>query len=77
MDVDSILHRSEVPPHVLVMALEAGYEDFLLFLSAPVEIPHRVEFTVCKVPLPASSSPIERLGKHIAVDPKYARTSLG
>ena len=70
MEVDPILHFLEIPPQVLVMALEAGLEHFLLFLIAQVEVPHRTEFTMCHVPLPASNQPTELLGKHIAVDPK-------
>ena len=72
MEVDPMLHFLDVPPQVLVLTLQTAREDFLLCLSAPVEVPHQTQFIVRRVPLPASDKDkeIERLGKHIAVDPK-------
>ncbi|KAI9850197.1 MAG: hypothetical protein M1838_006006 [Thelocarpon superellum] len=56
-----------VPPHVLVLALDS---DCLVFLYAHVELDGTLAFQTSMRALPVQRSPLERVGKHIAIDPK-------
>lgn len=61
------LNRQDIPPHVLVLALESNRLVFLCAISGKSE--HTELFWSQKV-LPAPPSPLEGLGELIAVDPK-------
>lgn len=57
-----------LPPHILVLALES---DKLAFICAVNGASNEPQLLSSQHPLPVASSPNMRLGRHIAVDPKY------
>lgn len=63
----SVPLRPEIPPHILVMALESNW---LVFLTSFHNNDGQVQFLSYKRALPAQESVSEQLGQHIAVDPK-------
>lgn len=71
MEIDDIPHLPEMPPQILVMALQAGLDDSLLFLCAYPGRPDEPRYLSYQRPLPASKKEqSKRLGKHIAIDPR-------
>lgn len=64
---DEALHRRELPPHILVLALDSNKIVFMCAVSGPSE---NVQLVCGIKELPAAISPLEQLGEHIAVDPK-------
>lgn len=67
------LNRKELPPHILVLALESNRLVFLCAVSGMSEYP---EFFSSQKVLPAPTSPLERLGELIAVDPKCVASQI-
>ncbi len=63
----AVLYRRELPPHILVLALESNRLVFLCVVSGESE--HFEVFWSQKA-LPAPTSPLEGFGGLIAVDPK-------
>lgn len=61
------VHSPHIPPHIAVLALESNK---LVFLCAVSHTSDHPQFLCCQKELPASPSPLEKLGEHIAVDPK-------
>ena len=61
-------NRRELPPHILVLALESNMLVFLCAVSGRSEDP---ELLFGHKPLPAPISPLQSLGELIAIDPKY------
>ena len=61
------LNRRELPPHILVLALESNRLVFLCAVSGSSEYP---ELFCTHKALPASTSPLQSLGELIAVDPR-------
>ncbi len=61
------VHPSDIPPHIAVLALESNK---LVFFCAVSHTSDHPQFICCQKELPASPSPLEKLGEHIAVDPK-------
>lgn len=61
------LYQPELPPHVLVLALESNRLAFLCAVSGKSEHP---EFLSSQKALPAPISPLQGLGEFIAVDPR-------
>ena len=61
------VHSPDIPPHIAVLALESNK---LVFLCAVSRTSDQPQFLCCQKELPASPSPLEKLGEHIAVDPK-------
>lgn len=61
------VHTPEIPPHIAVLALESNK---LVFLCAVTHTSDHPQFLCCQKELPASPSPLERLGEHLSVDPK-------
>jgi len=61
-------HPRELPPHVLVLVLESDQLVFMCAVNGPSNQPQLLS---SKRPLPAARSPNERLGQHVAVDPKW------
>ena len=59
--------QPELPPHILVLALESNRLVFLCAVSGRSEGP---EILSSHKPLPAPTSPLQSLGEFIAVDPK-------
>ena len=59
--------QPELPPHILVLALESNRLVFLCAVSGRSEDP---EILSSQKPLPAPTSPLQSLGEFIAVDPK-------
>ncbi len=59
--------QQEVPPHLLVLALESNQLVFVCAVNGPSSEPQLLS---SQHHLPIARSPIERLGKNIAVDPK-------
>lgn len=57
----------ELPPHILVLALESNRLVFLCAVSGKSEHP---EFLSSQKALPAPTSPLQGLGEFIAVDPR-------
>ena len=57
----------EIPPQILVLALDS---NILVFLFAMQDGVDDVRFISCQRPLPVKGRHAEQLGKHIAVDPK-------
>ena len=70
LDTDDMPHLPEMPPQILVMALQSGPEDSLLFLCASHDEPDAIRFLSHQIPLPAKMAQSKRLGKHIAIDPR-------
>jgi len=71
MEIDDIPHLPEMPPQILVVALQAGLDDSLLFLCACPNRPDGPRYLSYQRPLPASKNEhSKRLGKHIAIDPR-------
>ncbi|MCJ1249735.1 hypothetical protein MMC30_006961 [Trapelia coarctata] len=70
MDIDDTHPLHGMPPQILVMALQSGPEDSLLFLSASHDEPDALRFRSYQIPLPAKKEQSKRLGKHIAIDPR-------
>ena len=62
------LHKSELPPHILVLALESNRLAFLCAISGTSDQP---ELFSSQKALPAPSSPLQSLGELMAVDSKY------
>lgn len=65
-DVQGAL-RSEVPPHILVLALDS---KMLAFIFAFHDGAERIRFLQCRRPLPVGRSSLEQLGEFLAIDPK-------
>lgn len=61
------LYQRDIPPHVLVLALESNRLVFLCAVSGKSEHP---EFFSSQKALPAPISPLQGLGELIAVDPR-------
>ena len=61
------LDRRELPPHILVLALESNQ---LVFLHTVCGRSGHPEFWSFRMALPAPTSPLQSLGELIAVDPK-------
>lgn len=61
------LYRQELPPHILVLALESNRLVFLCAVSGESEHP---EFLSSQKALPAPISPLQGLGELVAVDPR-------
>lgn len=59
--------RPELPPHILVLALESRMLAFVFGFHDGVG---PVQFLQCRRPLPVGQSSLEQLGEHLAVDPK-------
>lgn len=59
--------ENDIPPHVLVLALDSKE---LVFLFATELADGRVEFVHNRRPLPADVSLLEQYGRHVAVDPR-------
>lgn len=71
METDDIPHLPEMPPQILVVALQAGLDDSLVFLCAFPNMQDGPRYLSYQRPLPASTrGHSRRLGKHIAVDPR-------
>ena len=62
------LHKYELPPHILVVALESNRLAFLCAISGTSDRP---ELFSSQKALPAPTSPLQSLGELMAVDPKY------
>lgn len=62
-----VLPRTQIPPHVLVLALESKK---LVFLFAFDDHSSQIKFVSYQRPLPYQSSMPVALGEHLAVDPK-------
>ncbi|MCJ1282157.1 hypothetical protein MMC26_001480 [Xylographa opegraphella] len=60
----------EVPPQILVLAMESGLKDKLLFLFAFYDPSQRIRFLSYEHPLLYHKRYAQRLGKHVAVDPR-------
>ena len=61
------VYSPHISPNIAVLALESNKLAFLCAVSGTSDHP---QFLCCQKELPASSSPLEKLGEHIAVDPK-------
>lgn len=59
--------QPEVPPHILVLALES---KILAFIFAFHDRDGQVQFLQCRRPLPVDRSSLEQLGEFLAIDPK-------
>ena len=70
MDVEGVA-GPEVPPQILVLATESDSRDNLLFLFAFYDLADRIRFLSFQHPLPYHERYAERLGRHIAIDPRY------
>lgn len=66
-------HPQELPPHILVLALESNQLVFMCAVNGPSSQPQLLS---SQHQLPIARSPIERLGKSIAVDPKWVAVIL-
>lgn len=60
-------NKRTVPPQIVVLALEANKLVFLCAINGSSNHP---QFLCYQQELPAAQSPLEKLGEHIAVDPK-------
>ena len=67
------VYSPHIPPHIAVLALESNKLVFLCAVSRASDHP---QFLCCQKELPASPSPLEKLGEHIAVDPKSVLLDL-
>lgn len=74
MDMD-VPSTQELPPQMLILALESKELVFLFAVDDPDESA-RVKFIASSRPLPQQRSYLEQLGKHVAVDPKYGNVHL-
>lgn len=63
----AVPNRQDLPPHILVLALDSNRLVFLCAVSGRTELP---EFVSSQKVLPAATSPLQSLGELIAVDPK-------
>ena len=70
MELD-VFASPEVPPQILVLAMESSLKDKLLFLFASYDSSHQIRFLSYEHPLLYHRRYAERLGKHVAVDPRY------
>ena len=68
------LHQYELPPHILVLALESNRLAFLCAVSGTSDQP---ELFSSQKALPAPISPLQSLGELMAVDPKYVVSQIG
>ena len=59
--------QPEVPPHILVLALESKIHSFIFAFH---DRDGRVQFLQCRRPLPVDRSSLEQLGEFLAIDPK-------
>lgn len=59
--------RPELPPHILVLALDC---NMLAFIFAVHDGAETVRFLQCRRPLPVARPSLEPLGELLAVDPK-------
>ena len=66
MDIDGD-SPSQLPPQILVLALES---QVLVFLYAFDDKDNRIQYITGQRALPAQRSYLEQLGKHMAIDPK-------
>ena len=57
----------DIPPHIAIIALESNKLVFLCGVTHTSDYP---QFLCCQKELPASPSPLEKLGEHLSVDPK-------
>ncbi|MCJ1479162.1 hypothetical protein MMC13_007846 [Lambiella insularis] len=62
--------RPEVPPQILVLALQSGRVDKLLFLFTAQNPSDQTIFVSFQHPLPYQDNYLDRLGKNLAVDPR-------
>lgn len=60
-------NKCTLPPHIAVLALES---QKLVFLCAANGIQEEMTWLSSHKELPTASSPLKKLGEHIAVDPK-------
>ena len=68
-DTAGRLSEPILPPHVLVLSLRSGLEDWLSFVFMAENARGHPEFVHFDRPLPSHSAHECRLGKHLAVDP--------
>ena len=61
-------YKYELPPHILVLALESNRLAFLCAISGTSD---QIELFSSQKALPAPTSPLQSLGELMAVDPKY------
>jgi hypothetical protein len=66
-------HRPELPPQILVLALASNQLVFVYAVNGPSSQPQLLS---SHHQLPIARSPIEQLGKRIAVDPKWVIVTL-
>lgn len=57
---------TRLPPHVLVLVLDT---QELIFTFVVEDENGRAGFLDCSIPLPPALNPLQRMGKHLAVDP--------
>ena len=67
------VHPPDIPPHIAVVALESNK---LVFFCAVSHTSDHPRFICCQKELPASPSPLEKLGEHVAVDPKSVQSDF-
>lgn len=70
MDIDRHTNPT-VPPQILVLTLQSGRKDTLLFLFGPYSPSDPMSFVSFQHPLSYQENELDRLGKNIAVDPRY------
>ena len=61
------IHAQQIPPHIVVLALESNKLVFFCAVSRTSDCP---QFICCQKELPSAQSPLEKLGEYIAIDPK-------
>ena len=71
--VDEGDHLRELPPHILVLALESNR---LVFMCAISGVSNSPELWSSQKALPAPTSPLQSLGEMIAIDPKYVSSNI-
>ena len=70
---DDAMDRQELPPHILVLALESNRLVFVCVISGKSEVP---ELLSSQKALPALPSPLQGLGELIAVDPECVASPM-
>ncbi|MCJ1390946.1 hypothetical protein MMC18_003807 [Xylographa bjoerkii] len=69
MELD-VFAGPEVPPQILVLAMESSTKDKLLFLFAYSDLSEQIQFLSFEHPFLSHKRYAERLGRHVAVDPR-------
>ena len=75
MDIDSE-QEFTLPPNILVLVIQCWREEKLMFMFAKDEPHGEVSFITSTFPLPGAEEPAERLGAHLAVDPRSDQVFL-